>query len=217
MPYLQLHSHLTDIHLGLWRIEEDEAFFRSRLNLYPNEQQILAKISHPQKKLEWLASRLCLKTLLKLEGVVESLNNSEGKPYLSDNSYHISYSHSHQYAAAAASSNSFVALDIEMFRNNRSPEVAQMFMDKDELSFYQQHQNPYLFFLFWSAKETLFKIHAKRSVYFREHIHIQLSEFQLQQQGKLTGIVQSKAIDRYYDIQYEIFSDFVLTYTRERV
>lgn len=217
MPFIKVTSKIPEVHLGLWRIEEDEDFFRSRLNLYENEIKHLAKISHPSKKLEWLASRLCLKTLLNINQKVESLNNEEGKPYLSDNSYHISYSHSAHYASAVASSNNHVAIDVEIFRKNRSLEVAKMFMDEWELSYFKQHPNPYFFFLIWSAKETLFKVHGKRGIYFRENIHVNLEDFSLKQNGSVLGIVQSNEIERYYDVYYEIFSDFVLTYTCDRM
>lgn len=213
MPFIKVESKAPDVLIGLWRIEEEEDFFLSRLNLYENEIKHLAKISHPQKKLEWLASRLCLKTLLNINRKVESLNNEEGKPYLTDNSYHISYSHSANYAIAIASPTCHVAVDIELFRRSRSAELAKMFMDEWELTYFKQHPNPYVFFLIWSGKETLFKMHAKRGIYFRENIHINLEDFALKQNGNLLGIVQSNEIERYYDVYYEIFSDFVLTYT----
>lgn len=199
--------------LGLWHITETEEYYLQRLNLYENEQQRLAKIIHPQKRLEWLSSRLCLKTLLNIRRKVESLNTAQGKPYLSDNSHYISYSHSTQYAAAVASKNGDVAVDIEMFKKNRSPEIAKMFMDKYELATFEKDKNMLLFFLIWSAKETLFKAYGKRGVYLKENIHINVEDFDLKQNGKVSGYVQYENYERYYEIVYEIFSDFILTYT----
>ncbi len=213
MPFLPIASHISDIQIGLWRIEEPEEYYMQSLNLYENEQRHLAKIIHPQKRLEWLSSRLCLKTLLNIRRKVESLNNSQGKPYLSDNSHFISYSHSTHYAAAVASKNGEVAIDIEMFRKRRSPETAKMFMDEYELAAFENSQNMYLFFLIWSAKETLFKVYGKRGIYFRENIHINIEDFTLKQNGKVSGYVQYENYERYYEIVYEIFSDFILTYT----
>lgn len=217
MPYIPIESPIKDIKIGLWRIEEDEDFFLKRLNLYENELTHLGSITHPQKKLEWLSSRLCLKTLLNITGKVESLKNEAGKPYLSNHSYFISYSHSTTYSAAIASPNCHVAVDIELFRISRSPELSRMFMDKWELAYYKKSHNPYIFFLIWSAKETLFKAHSKRGIYFREDIHLNFEDFSLNQNGKVLGIVQSNGVERYYDIYYEIFSDFVLTYTYQQL
>lgn len=217
MPFIPIESKIKDIKIGLWRIEEEEEYFYQRLNLYENETNHLAKLSHPQKKIEWLSSRLCLKTLLNITEKVESLKNEEGKPYLSNHSYYISYSHSSNYSSAIASKENYVAIDIEFFRKSRSPELSKMFMNQWELSYYKKTGNPYLFFLIWSAKETLFKIHSKRGIYFRENIHINLEDFSLNQNGKLLGIVQCNGIERYYDVYYEIFSDFVLTYTSQRL
>ncbi|MFN0201799.1 MAG: 4'-phosphopantetheinyl transferase family protein [Bacteroidia bacterium] len=213
MPYLELKTNNPDVSIGIWRIEESEPYFMTRLNLYENEQTRLSRINNGQKRLEWLSSRLCLKNLLKIRHKVESLNNPEGRPYLSDNSHHISYSHSHGYAAAVASHKHEVAIDIELFSKKYNPELSHKFMDKRELEYFQKHKDPHFFYLIWSAKETLFKIQGKKGVSLRQHIHIQIEDFSLRQNGKITGYIETENTKRYYEISYEIFSDFVLTYT----
>jgi phosphopantetheinyl transferase len=217
MPFLELKTSIPDTSVGIWRIEETEPYFRSKLNLYENEQRSLGKITHPNKRLEWLSSRLCLKSLLNIRHRVESLNNPEGRPYLSDNSNNISYSHSTHYAAAVASPNHNVAIDIEMFQKKRNPELSRMFMNDQELAHFKRTKDLHLFFLVWSAKETLFKLNGKRGIYLRENLHVDISNFRLCQNGILSGTIETAEYKRKYDIHYEIFPDFVLTYTADRV
>lgn len=216
MPFIKIASKSQGLLVGLWRIEENEAFFLSRLSLYENELAHLNSIKHASKRLEWLSSRLCLKTLIDLKNKkVESLKDAEGKPYLSDNSYHISYSHSKTYAAAVASTFNSVAVDIELFSKKRRPDVSKMFMDEWELAFFNKTQDMHLFMLIWSAKETLFKAQGKHGISFRENIHINVEDFSLKQNGIISGCVQTEDYEKHYEIFYEIFSGFVLTYTMD--
>ena len=94
MPFLHFDTDNSDLNIGLWRVEETEMFFLTRLKLFEHEWQKLSTISHPQKRLEWLSSRLCLKEILKIsnQDQVQSLNKPTGKPYLSSESHAISYS-----------------------------------------------------------------------------------------------------------------------------
>lgn len=219
MPFEYISSAIPDTNIGLWRIAEEEPYFLSELTLYENEQRRLASILHPKKRLEWLASRLCLKRLIEpLTHVVESLSRSDGKPYLSTNSHHISYTHSFMLASAIASANHEVAIDIEYRHRKRNKATAYLFLDANELAFFEQYpENDLLFLVLWSAKETIYKAVAEKGTSLRHHIHFDLANFSLTDNGIIPALVHTAAIEQPYEVFYTIFPDFILTYTALRV
>jgi 4'-phosphopantetheinyl transferase len=215
MPFMVHPAQLPDVAIGLWKIEEEEDFFLDRLSLYAREWERFNAISHPQKRLEWLSSRLCLKELLKIDQPVESLNQLSGRPYLTDNSHHISYTHSSQYAAAIASSSSQVAIDIEARDRDRNLETRRLFMNAKEMAIFANHPDELLFLTLWSAKETLFKIVGKKGISLRQHIAVDIENFDGAPNGTLNGTVSKGKLEKQFEVHYAIRPDYVLTYTHD--
>lgn len=215
MPYIQLNTSLSGINLGLWQVEEDEIFFLTRLKLYENEWKRLSLISHSQKRLEWLSSRLCMKELLKISNShrVEALNSHNGKPYLSDNSYRISFSHSNKYSAAIASRQHEVGIDIEYLLRKRNIETRFLFMSEAELEAYHARPSLELFLLMWSSKETIYKIFGERGTSFKHHISLDISNLEENPNGMLPAIVHKDDFEKRYEIHYSISGEYLLTYT----
>ncbi len=213
MPFIPLETPESDLFLGLWKVEEEEQFFLSRLNIYENEEKILASITHPRARLEWLSSRLCLKELLDIRHRVESLNEATGRPYLSDRSYHISYSHTQGYSAALASVGRRVSIDLENTTKARKTETKYLFMSPDELEWSAQLGDLRAFFLIWSAKETLYKLHGNRGLVFKENLLINPERINLEQSGCVSGIIRENGNVKAYQIYYRFFPDSILTYT----
>lgn len=213
MPFIALPNIDLKVLLGMWKVNESEAFFRSHLNIYENEQRILEGISHPQKRLEWLSSRLCLKELLQIRHKVESLNAPTGQPYLSDHSFHISYSHSNMYSGAIASECYPVSIDLEDLSKERNPKTRFLFMHPSELEYFDASMDMRAFFLIWSAKETLYKIYTKRGIVFKENLLINPERKQLEQSGTVSGILKADGIEKVYTIHYRFFPGVLLTYT----
>lgn len=213
MPFIPLKNIDERIILGMWKVEEDANYFHSRLNIYENEARILESISHPQRRLEWLSSRLCLKELLKINHEVESLNETTGKPYLSDHSFHISYSHSNMYSGAIASDECLVSIDLEDLSKKRNPETRFLFMHPNELAYFEAAGDLRVFFLIWSAKETLYKIYAKRGIVFKENLLINPENKPLEQSGTVSGILKADGYEKIYTIYYHFFPGVLLTFT----
>jgi 4'-phosphopantetheinyl transferase len=213
MPFIHLDSKLPDVSLGMWKIEEDEMFFLERVKLYENEWSRLAEIVHPQRRLEWLSSRLCMKELLKIANHerVESLSAANGKPYLSNHDHHISLTHSTQYAAAIASARYEVGVDIEYRARARNPRTRFLFMGDDELAYYEAHDSPELFLLIWSAKETLYKLYGQ-GVAFKHNIALDFSGFSFSSEGSLPATVIKNERAKTYRVHYRLQPDFILTY-----
>ncbi|GAB4425959.1 MAG: 4'-phosphopantetheinyl transferase superfamily protein [Bacteroidia bacterium] len=213
MPFLRLESHMPDVSLGVWKIEEDELYFLERVKLYEHEWVRLGEIMHPQKRLEWLSSRLCLKDLISIANHtrVESLSTASGKPYLSSNSHFISYSHSNHYSAAIASPHQEVGIDIEYRHHERNLRTRFLFMNDDELAAYDRLPSFELFLLIWSAKETLYKI-VGQGFAFKHHIGLIMIDFALATNGMLPACVQKDGFIQHYEVHYYLTADYILTY-----
>ena len=215
MSFIALHTEISNLLLGAWKIDEDELFFLTRLKLYENEWKKLATISHPNKRLEWLSSRLCMKELLKIDHLdrVESLSAQDGKPYLSNHTYQISYTHSHKYSAAIAAPNSKVGIDIEYLKRKRNMKTSYLFMNEQEKEFYNNDPIIERFILIWSAKETIYKTFGQRGVSFKDDIFLNFESFKMNKTGILPAIVDKGGIIKPYNVHYHICPEFVLTYT----
>ena len=83
---------------GLWKIEEDE----STLLTHVSAEKVSAKLTNPLKRIEFLAGRALIKSLLAQWNVpYRGLEkDSFGKPFLPGSSIHVSLSHSYPYVAA---------------------------------------------------------------------------------------------------------------------
>ncbi|MDP5168717.1 MAG: 4'-phosphopantetheinyl transferase superfamily protein [Bacteroidia bacterium] len=218
MPFLTIDTVLPDVQLGVWQITEDELFFLERVKLYENEWKRLARIAHPMKRLEWLSSRLCLKELLQISDFshTESLNAITGKPYLSNDPHHISYTHSNHYSAAIASKGCEVGIDIEFLGRKRNPKTRFLWMNDQELAYYEQAPDSPFFILAWSAKETVYKLFGS-GVAFKHHIAIQVDDLTITDNGILHVFVNKEGFQKKYEIAYAIYPDFLLTYTGDCV
>lgn len=214
MPFIKIKSVLPGIDLGAWQITEDELFFLERVKLYENEWKRLARIAHPVKRLEWLSSRLCMKELLHIADTVqvESLNLETGKPYLSNDSHHISYTHSSHYSAAIASETCEVGIDVEYLKRRRNPKTRFLWMNDAELQYFEEVQDFPFFLLAWSAKETVYKLFGS-GVAFKHNIAINVKDLTIQDNGILDVSVNMGETRKKYSIAYAIHSDFLLTYT----
>jgi phosphopantetheinyl transferase len=219
MPYIHLHSNIPGVSIGAWDIEEDELYFLERVKLYEHEWARLAGIMHPQRRLEWLSSRLCLKELIQISNTVrvESLNTAAGKPYLSNDPHFISYTHSTRYSAAVASLTSEVGVDIEYRCRRRNLETRHLFMGESELDFFETQPSRELFLLIWSAKESLYKI-CGPGVTFKHDLCMDLENFSMDDNGILPAYVQRQdGVQRSYEVSYLVHPEFVLTYTADRL
>ena len=218
MPFISHESCIPEVAIGIWHIEEDELFFLERVKLYENEWKRLAGVVHPQKRLEWLSSRLCMKELLDItnNSRVESLNNDIGKPYLTNHSHNISYTHSTHYSAAIASRTLEVGIDIEYLKRRRNIKTRFLFMNEAELASYDQDPDFNRFILAWSAKETVYKLHG-RGVAFKDNIFLDLQKVDPKVNGILPATVKKDGLSKEYEVHYAVYPEFILTYCVDRV
>ena len=154
-----------------------------------------------------------MKTILNITHRVESLNEQTGRPFLTGSPYHISYSHSNNYAGAIASDAFVVAMDLEDLTKQRNLESRFLFMHPRELEYFEASGDLRSFFLIWSGKETLYKLYANRGLAFKDNLLIDFEDQPLGEKGAVKGYINQAGNQYEYEINYQFFTDILLTYT----
>ncbi|WP_210463626.1 MULTISPECIES: 4'-phosphopantetheinyl transferase family protein [Rufibacter] len=194
--------------LGLWRIEESIEELRAQLLSMRPDHEIPAFKPETRTK-EWLAARvLAYKLLEKLEAPEMYLQTQEtGGPICTDDAWHVSLTHSGPWVGALVSCAHQVGIDIEMI-GSKAPRLAPRFLNEEELA--AAAEDPEKVHLYWSAKETLYKVYRNRKLDFQENLRLQ--DFERKPAGAFAGRVVTDTFDQSYEVHYEMHPDFVLTY-----
>lgn len=207
MPIVETKEVIPKRHLAIWYVSEtfDEMFEM----LQPNEQDTLLVKSfrYERKKLEWLAGRLALKFLcgklgLRYKGI---LKNSVGKPFLTGFDHEISLTHSFPHVAAIIDPKYDVGIDLEQPKE-KIVRIAPKFLNDKELVFCGD--NHIMCTLLWSAKETLYKIHSRKGLSFKENLEV--SPFTLEDKTFKASIITN--VKTRFNLAFSINDPFVLTY-----
>ena len=189
-------------------LQEDSESLLSRLSFKERYLPVIERMSENRKR-EWLTIRVLLKELLGEEK--EILYNSLGKPYLSDNSFHISISHTQGYAALIVNKENEVAIDIEKI-GARVENVRKRFVSEEEekaLSVSNEHVH---LLLHWSAKESLFKWLGVENVEFKTQLHILPFEPVIGEWSEFDAYETRTASQNCFKIKYYVHEDYVLSY-----
>jgi len=202
--------------LGVWKIEEDEDWYFSHEHLTPRVQNRIDAFKSQQRKLQAIAVRILIKTLLPNEDNVDIDYNENSKPYFIKADYNLSITHSHSMVAVLFSDQIEVGVDIEK-RTEKVERVGHKFMNLDELRMFNNLdasvKMDYLHVI-WGAKESMYKLYGKGSMDFRKHIIV--PKFELKSDGEFVGVIGKD--DRLVRVNgfYTNLDKFVLVYVLER-
>jgi 4'-phosphopantetheinyl transferase len=154
----------------LWQIDETEPILRAGLPLTAAEETDLAGITHPTQRVEWLACRVALQTLVGHQQYAGLWKDEFGKPHLIGLPGHISLSHTGGWAAVVWHDSQPVGIDIEPQREQFRRVVPRV-LSAAEIA----HANGKTerLAVYWCAKEALYKLYGKRKLTFREHLLIE--------------------------------------------
>ncbi|MBO0939869.1 4'-phosphopantetheinyl transferase superfamily protein [Fibrella sp. HMF5335] len=184
MPHLATHAISPDCELIRWQITEDEPTLAGQLVLTDEEQADLAGIAHPGQRVEWLACRVALKTLIEMRGQPYTClwKDEFGKPHLCQSAGkstaladrpgestrgHISLSHTPGWATAVWHQTRPVGIDVEPIRDQFTRVVPRV-LSPSEIE--DANGQPDRLAVYWCAKEALYKLYGKRQLTFREHL-----------------------------------------------
>lgn len=179
MPIFFQHQINETTRLGIWKIEENEDFFKNNVPLHRD-------VTHPHKRLQHLAGRFLLQFLFP-DFPYELIRIADTrKPFLPGEQYHFSISHCGDYAAAIVSKDNRVGIDIEI-PVDKIARIKDKFLNDDEqekwasvIASESKQDNKHsdgqeknvLLTLLWSCKESVFKWYGDGKVDFREHINL---------------------------------------------
>jgi len=163
MPVFYQQDINESTRLGIWKIEEEESFFKILVPLH-------REVTHPHKRLQHLAGRFLLRYLFADFPSHQVQIADTRKPFLPDEAYHFSISHCGDYAAAIVSKDHRVGIDIEI-PTEKVGRIRHKFMSSEEEEAIRPATSEELT-LVWSAKEAVFKWHGDGEVDFKRHIQL---------------------------------------------
>jgi 4'-phosphopantetheinyl transferase len=174
--------------LAVWKIEESHSELQAGLQLKKHELDIIESFKSEKRALQWLSTRLLLRTMLNTSEYIDCQMDDHGKPYLVNHDYHISLSHSYDYAAVMISRDKEkkVGVDLEMIKH-KIKLVRNKFLTDSELAQKQIGENINGLYVCWCAKEAIYKWHGKKQLEFKRDIHI--LPFKLNDEGSLKARV----------------------------
>ena len=197
--------------MGLWEIEEPEAFFLEQLRLDANEAEQLAGI-RGKKRLEWLAVRQLVHVMTGLDRRMPFLKDAWGKPHLTGSGREVSISHSGHLAAAILAPVP-TGIDIQ-FPVARITRIAPRFLRPEELDSVSPQDEVMHLHVFWGAKESLYKAYGRRGLDFCKHMYITPFAYQ-PEGGRCHGQVRTDTLVAHYDIHYREEAGAMLVYALE--
>lgn len=209
MP-IQTYRHLQPKgELGIWQIEETEAYFRERMPLTTLEEAQIALIKGEGRRKEWLASRYLLHIMSGRKERGAFVKDEFGKPHLMDSPFQVSISHSNHAAAVLATPRA-CGVDIQKIVG-KIERISQKFMRQEELYSLQQGSRLEHLHVYWGAKEAIYKAYGRKELDFVQHILIDPFEYDLDR-GTFSGRLEKNKIQQHFDLYYELVGEFMLVY-----
>lgn len=201
MAFISIRQPVSDIRLGLWKIEESVEEFINHYSYLAKYQTVLKHQYHSDsRRREFLAVRALLHEMLGAEkGSLEIEYLQSGKPVL--DGYQISISHTKGFAAVILSKEHNVAIDIE-YSSARVERIVSKFMRVDEIA-----NNTLQQLIHWSAKETIYKLYSEDDLHFEEMRVKILNEYTLD-----SCVVENMKRKQTINVFCEITPEYVLTY-----
>ena len=206
MPLLEKEVTATRA-WGLWKIEETEV----SLHQLVESESIPGEITHPEKRLEFLAVRALVKNLLLEWGLgFEGLTkNQYGKPFIKNSSHHVSLSHSYPFVTAILDTEKNVGIDLEHSKAKLLNIVPRM-LHATELT--DAESDITKLCVYWCAKEAMLKVYGKKDLIFAENLLVK--PFILQEKGNLVGRIIVKGSETTLSLHYQLFKDFAIVYNQ---
>ncbi len=171
MPLANLEKISSNSFWCIWEITETVEQLKKHVFLSVEGTKEIARISHPVKQLERMASRACVQELVKQTGKpYHGLYKDEHeKPHLIELDYYISISHSFPYAVAILHKMLPVGIDIEK-PVGKLGRIAHRFMNDEEFADCQGDLKKLC--VYWSGKEAIYKLNGRTGLNFKQDIHI---------------------------------------------
>jgi len=196
--------------IAIWRMEESLEYLKEAIPIRKEEAEKFKSLVHENRQREFLTVRLCLREIAGRDDLLITYNDLN-KPDIKDE-YFISISHTGDYVCIFLNREKEVGIDIEQL-NDRVTRISSRFLSEDEKLRLPKVDSVKWLNLHWSAKETMYKVYAKKRLVFSTQMEIE--KFQMDEKGVLSGVLKLESGQIRYPISYWFFEDFVLTYCEE--
>jgi 4'-phosphopantetheinyl transferase len=194
--------------LGIWLIRENYDDLFNRLTLNSDELNTLENFRNHNRKIEWLSVRTLANEMTGRN--VRIIYNAERKPFLEDNSFNISISHSHEFTSILLSKDRRVGIDLE-YMSHRIGGIADRFIHKSEKVTDDPAMIQYHLYIYWCAKEALYKICDKRDIHFKKDIIIDY--FDPKDEGELSGTVKTGKGKEKFTLNYFRVNNYTIVWS----
>ena len=210
MPLYKTISLGPGTTIYIWKVTETEECLAQKVSLTPNSQERIGGMRSGIHRRAYLSIR----HLLMEAGYVDQdlYYDEEGKPHLKDGNF-VSITHSHMYTGVIISDSCQVGIDIEQQRE-KILRIAHKYTPVAEYSTIGNAEALIRkLTVVWGAKESLYKIYAKRGLSFLHHIVI--TDFAMTDSGT-TGEIRFHGENSSYDISFLEFDGFTCVYAVKR-
>jgi 4'-phosphopantetheinyl transferase len=206
MPLLetrQLDAHTV---LGIWTLTESTEELLSKLPVHVKPDTTIFQ-AHIRRQKEWLASRITVYNLLHAftNEPLPLYCNSQGKPVFEADQFFVSISHSTELVTVILSDKYEVGIDVELI-SPKALRVAHKFLTEDERKYTGDQMEETC--LYWSAKETLYKLYSRKQLIFKENLLLTPSDTH----NVLSGWVKTDSFSKLYQVMCETVHHHKLTY-----
>lgn len=171
------------------------------LEAFAKEKGLNAK-----REIETLGKQYLISKLLDRENV-QIIYNSKGKPYLAEDSRHISLSHSHGKLAIIVNEQEPTGIDIELIRD-KVLRIRHKFLSPAELA--ETGEDVEKLLVYWAAKESLYKIYGLKEVDFITHLFVK--PFDKHHLGTITGMIDLPGFKKAFELNYQSIDNYILVY-----
>ena len=174
------------------------------------EKLSFANISRLDKRVEWKGARIAIKAALDCISLPYPgfFKDEHGKSFPMDGYGHVSLTHTRGIAAAIFHKDMPVGIDLDYIRE-KVVRLGPKFLDPSEMDFL--NNDPELYTMAWSAKESIFKCQGRRGISLKSNI---LLEPFCKADRLINGkVYASEFSDHFYKVKVEKENDIVLTYT----
>jgi phosphopantetheinyl transferase len=207
MPLFWIDSFSAAGAVAIWHITEEEI----DLEYHAGDQKAPGEVTHPRKRLEWLAGRAATRILTQRYGHDEFTLSKDGfgKPYFHGLTAGVSLTHSYPYAASVVHERNSVGIDLEQ-PSAKILKIARRFLGSSELE--DAGTDIRKLTVYWCAKEALYKWWGKKEIHFARDLFVH--PFKKDEFGYLTGEVRKQREVFSVPLYYRAFPDFVMAYTQ---
>lgn len=138
--------------------------------------------------------------------------NEKGKPYLLDDSRHISISHSHDKLAIVVNETESTGIDIELIRDKILNIKHKFLSDKELLEINDDVEK---MLVYWAAKETMYKVYGLKEVDFIKNLFV--NPFSKSNLGTIIGEINMPNYNHKFNLLYKIEGGYVLVVSLKKL